>query len=455
MRISKRYHTRLRMQTAAFVVLFLAAMSLLAWLSYRYHFEADWSNSGRNTLSAASGQVLDAIPGPVTITAYASENGQLRQAIRDAIGRYQRHKADIRLDFVNPEREPELTRQLGIKMDGELVIAIGERSERISNLNEESVSNALQRLARNSNPWLVFLEGHGERKPRGIANHDLQSFTNHLEQKGFKVQNLNLAETPAIPNNTKVLVVASPQTDYLPGEVELLRKYVEHGGNLLWLMEPGPNLHKLEPVAETMGVGLQAGTIVDPTTQLFGLQDPRFALVSEYSPHPITRDFELMTVFPQAAGLEVIAKEGWEKEDLLTTVDRSWSETGTLKDEVKFDRGSDIPGPLTLGVALSRAREDTGGQEPGGQQRVVVIGDGDFLSNSILGNGGNLDLGLHIFNWLSQDDDLVTIPALTRNDTKLELGQTSQYILAFGFLIFLPLALAGSGIVIWLRRRKQ
>jgi len=203
-----------------------------------------------------------------------------------------------------------------------------------------------------------------------------------------------------------------------------------------------------------LGIEAFPGTIVDPTTQLFGVQDPRFALVSEYSPHPITREFELITLFPQAAALDLVAQEGWQKEAFLTTVERSWSETGPLEDQIEFDSGSDIPGPLNIGVTLNRDHENTA-KGLITEQRIAVIGDGDFLANTYLGNSGNLDLGLHIFNWLSADDQLIAIPAVTREDTKLELSQSSQYIIGFGFLIFLPLLLTGSGISIWLRRRKQ
>ncbi len=454
MRINARYRTHLKAQNASFVILFLAVVFLLAWFSRQYSAEWDWSSSSRNTLSVASTQLLDTIDGTITITAYATENAQLRQGITELVGRYQRVKPGIALIFVNPEKEPDQTREQGIKLDGELLLALGTRSEHISTLNEETISNALQRLARDANHWVVFVEGHGERKPRGIANHDLQTFTNHLEQKGFKIQSINLAQTPAIPTNTKVLVVASPQSAYLPGEVALLQQFITDGGNLLWLLEPGPTLQNLEPVAEQLGIERFPGTVVDPTTQLFGLQDPRFALVSEYPPHAITRDFELITLFPQAVALDIIEKEGWRKDAFLTTVDRAWSETGPLKDQIEFTTGSDIPGPLNIGAALQRD-VDSVAQGNVKEQRIVVIGDGDFLTNTYLGNSGNLDLGLHIFNWLSADDNLISIPALTRGDTKLELAQSSQYLIGFGFLIALPLLLAGAGISIWLRRRKQ
>ena len=70
MQISKKIHRQQRLQTWAFVVLFLTAIGLLAWLSTRYHFQSDWTASGRFTLSDATAQLLKKLDGPVTITSF-------------------------------------------------------------------------------------------------------------------------------------------------------------------------------------------------------------------------------------------------------------------------------------------------------------------------------------------------------------------------------------------------
>ena len=142
----------------------------------------------------------------------------------------------------------------------------------------------------------------------------------------------------------------------------------------------------------------------------------------------------------------------------LTTSEHSWSETGVLAGEIDFDASQDISGPLTLGVGITRTldseKEPEHSELPLREQRVVVIGDGDFISNAYLGNGGNLNLGMNIINWLSRDDQLLSIPARTAPDTSLDLSKTDSVIIGFGFLLALPLLLLTTGLVIWLKRRK-
>lgn len=89
------------------------------------------------------------------------------------------------------------------------------------------------------------------------------------------------------------------------------------------------------------------------------------------------------------------------------------------------------------------------------EQRVVVIGDGDFISNSFIGNGGNRDLGTRIFDWLLADDALITIAEPVATDRTIALSGPALSVLSFAFLLVLPLLLAASGLWIWRRRRKR
>ena len=455
MEVTRRSRLRIRLQNTLFVVLFLALVGLLAWLSTRYGFEADWTAGGRNTLAADSRELLASLDRPVEITAYATEDAVLRARIEELVKRYRRHNEEITLRFIDPEMEPARVRELGITVDGELVVRVGERDERIQELSEQALTNALQRAARGGERWMLFVQGHGERDPLGQANHDLGLFSGEMERRGFKVRGLNLAKSGAIPDNANALVIAGPRTTLLPGEVILIERWVRGGGNLLWLADPG-ELHGLEPLADRLGITFSPGVVVDATTQLFGIDNPAFALVTDYMPNPITGEFELTTLFPRAAALEFEELEDWRAEPILETLPRSWTETGELAGDIRFDREEgERAGPLALGLSL--VREPAGDEEAEeGEprtQRVVVIGDGDFLSNAYLGNGGNLDLGLALFQWLGNDDRFIAIRAKSAPDLSIALSDRGIMAISVAFLFLLPLALLGTGFTIWWRRR--
>ena len=459
--------SRLQSQLNSIITLLLIMCMavLLAWLSVRYQTQMDWTQSGRHTLSHASQEVLDRMEGPIEITAYAREDAALRQAVKKIVGRYQRLKTDINLQFVNPDAVPDEVRNAGINVNGEMLVHYQGRIEHVKTGTEEEFTNALQRLARGSEHWLAFVEGHGERTPFGKANHDLSIWTAQLVSRGFKIQPLSLTDVQLIPSNTKVLVIASPTVDLLPGETAIIVEYLLRGGNILWLTDPG-SLHGLEPLADQLSIEIPSGVVIDFAGSLIGIDDPTIVLNTPrlYPDHAVTRDFNYTTFFPTASSIQVKEQEEdiaqWNKSSLLISADHTWLETGVLEGEVEYNEDSDLIGPLDIGITLEKTIEidlenDLDESSEIIQQRIIVIGDGDFLSNTYVGNSGNLDLGIRLINWLSNDDDFISIPIKTVNDAHLELSLFASGIIAFGFILVLPLFFLGTGLFIWWRRKKQ
>jgi len=450
MHIDKRMRRQMWAQNSLFVVLFLAAIGLLAYLSHSYPRQWDVTQNARNSLSAASLNTLRQMPGPVSITAYATAQdpqlGDVRKLIRDFLAPYRVAKPDIALKFVDPSEQPQAARAAGVQMNGEMVVEYRGRSEHLTALNEETVANLLMRLARSGERLVMYLEGHGERSLQGIANHDLGDFGKQLQAKGFKIGGLNLALAQDVPANARLLVIASPRVDVQPGEVAKLKRYLDRGGNLLWLIDQEP-LHALQPLAEQLGLVLGPGIVVDPSAAE-QKAPPTWSLGAAYPQHAATRGFNLNTVFPFARQIGVGEGRDWHATPLVEVAPRGWVETSPLEGAIAFDKASDIPGPITIGVALEKPAEDR-------SQRAVVIGSGNFLANSYLGNGGNLDLGVNLVNWLAGDEQLVTIQPRATIDGRLSLGRISAAAISFGFLIVLPLIFLGAGVFIWWRRRRQ
>ena len=132
---------------------------------------------------------------------------------------------------------------------------------------------------------------------------------------------------------------------------------------------------------------------------------------------------------------------------LIEVAQRGWVEVDKLDPDVTFDKARDLAGPVTVAQAFERSIGDR-------QQRVVVTGTGHFLSNTYLGNGGNLALGLNMVNWLAGADNLVTVQPRPAADATLDIDQTTLYLIAFSFLLVLPGTFVVTGIVVWWRRRR-
>ncbi|MFZ5555141.1 MAG: GldG family protein [Pseudomonadota bacterium] len=432
------------------VALLVAAALLVGWIAQGQRVKWDLTQNARHTLSPQSREVVAAIEGPVQVSVFATrsdpELGDVRGRVRDFLARYQRAKPDLEVEFVDPEREPKRTRDAGIQQNGEMIVAYGERSERFSPfaLNEQSFTNLLVRLARRGERLVAHLDGHGERKLTGAANHDLGDFGRRLTATGFGLLPLNLAIAQDVPANAALLVIASPQAELLPGEVDKIVGYVKRGGNLLWLMEPD-TLAGLEPLAERLGLQPSPGLVVDPAAEEMRIP-LTWALASGYAYHAAVRGFELLTVFPMSRALSANEDSGWRATPLVEAAARGWVEAGPLEGTPDFDPRRDAAGPATVVMGLERTQNER-------EQRVVVAGGGSFLANAFLGNGANLDLGLRLFNWLGGDERLVTIQPKAARDASLALTRPQAVAVTLGWMVVMPALLLLAAIVAWWRRR--
>ncbi len=452
MELTPNSRWRLRLQNVLFTLLFLGVIGLLAWLSTIYKLQADWTVGNRNTLSEDTQRLLAGINEPIEIVAFVPDNPALHERVEENFAKYRRFEPGLTLRFSNPDLQPEVARAAGITRTGQLLIRVGSRSETVDDMSEQTLAEALQRLARNEPRWVVFLQGHGERDPLSADSPGFSRINDSLARGGIKVQGITLIREPRIPNNTSLLVVASPQTALLKGEVDKLREYVKRGGNLLWLHDPGEP-QGLAPLAKELGIEFVEGVIVDANQELrllLGIQHPAVVPVVDYGDHAVSQQLRTHTLFPYASGLEASSVDGWTAEAILTSLARTWAETGSLtgkKISFSTDTG-DRAGPLTIGFGLTRRINKL-------QQRVAVIGDSDFLTDGYIGNGANLELGINLFNWLVHDDAMISIVPKSAPDTELALTNTQIIAIALTFLTVLPIGLFGIGVTIWMRRRRR
>lgn len=446
-----------RIDTLIHALLLVAITLMVGFLSTRYGFVHDFSRSRHASLDAATVDLLHSMTESVEIVSYARPGGGLRHTVAEFIERYSKIKPDLSLRFVDPDIDPAAMREAGVQIDGEMDVRYRGRSERLRSLDETSLSSALLRLSRSGERIVAFLEGEGERNPTGVANADLGQFGKGLGERGVRITLLGLASTPKIPDNVAVLVIASPRVALSTAAVDEVLDFVERGGHLLWLQEPDQS-DGLERLAEALSIRALPGTLVDGAGSAHGIEDPSFVAVDQYPQHEALKDFRLGTVFPQARALAQLSPPRWQVQPLLRTSAQSWNETGHIPKagepagEVRYDgTNGEMAGPLDFGFALSRLSPRPGASE----QRVVVIGDGDFLSNSFLGNGGNRELGERVFDWLLADDALISIPKVAAADSEIVLSDAALGTISFGFLLVLPLMLLGTGFFIWRRRRRH
>lgn len=447
---------QLRIQSYIFTLLFLSVIGLLAWFSTQFTASSDWTYGQRNSLTTATVKLLTAMPDDIHVNVYLPEPSSMKTAVEELLKRYQSEKQNFYFKILNPDLDIDIARAENISRYGQVTVKYQGKKETLDNINESQLGNALSRLSRSSSPLAVFIQGHGERNPFDNANNGYSKLAAALEVKGLKVSSHNLLNG-TLPENTSIVVLAGASQSYLPGEVERLSQYIKAGGNLLWLQDPDSNTG-LEDLSQQLQLKFHPGILVDADPQLratLRIQHPATIAVLQYNLHDITRQIPYNTLFMLAGGVDFIAedKSDWSGTTLFSSRESTWSETGTLltkQIDFNMDQGDRL-GPLPMAQALERTLPGT---EKPRQQRVVIVADSDFLGNNYIGAGANLLLGQNMFNWLSQDEQLLSFEIKSAPDLQLELSDTAVSIIGITFLVILPAGLLFTGLLIWRQRKR-
>lgn len=438
-----------------YTVIVIAALILVNWLANRYNKSYDTTSNKQFTLSPETKKIVKNLKSNATITYIDAASG-FNQA-KGLLDRYANLSPKIHINYVDYKSQPMVARAYGLRFPGTAYVEIGPRREEAKSLTEEGITAAFLKDLKGVRK-VCFVTGSHEHQLDDTTDNGLSSFKTVLQRDNYETDPVSLLDKTAVPEDCKVLVVAGPQLNYTPNEITAIKNYVEHGGRVMFLLDPPLNFGKmqvaqndgLDNLLASWGVTLDKDLVLEenPMGQLFGF-GPEVPLVSTYEPHPIVNDLKgAATGFPLARSLEVKNTDTTTVSKLFSTTNRAIATTKLNSNQVNPKDPDNKKGPFVLGAAGTYTKGNP--SDPG---RFVVIGSSGFVDNAMLGFQANRDLAVNAANWLSSDEDLISIRPKAPEDRRLNVTQRQMNIFAYSILIALPLLIIISGISIFLKRR--
>ena len=435
------------------LVMSLALLGILFFVnvwSNSNHKRWDLTQNKEFSLSTQTIAVLKGLTEQIKITGfYVPEQADQRQQVEDLLQEYRYHTNLLQVEFVDPDQKPGLARQLGISSSGVLVFQRGEKKQESFAIDEQDITSNILKVSRDVQKTVYFTTGHGERDPESSDPDNYSQIKAILERDNYLVKLLNLATvTDTLPSDVAAIIVAGPTNSFAPQEEERLGNYLDQGGKVMVLIDPTVDLG-LDDLLARWGVTVRNDAIIDPSSSFYG--DVATPLVSRYNFHTITKDLNgLSTFFPLARSISATASlTNTTVTPLFETSSTSWGETDLQNPQAALDPATDIPGPLTLAVAVEKAAETTG--------RLVVFGDSDFASDnalSVRGAVGNPDLFRNAVNWLAEEESLIAIGPKSQATRDIRpMTPSEERFLFYTTVIMLPLAVLLAGGIVWWNRR--
>jgi len=438
-----------------YILVVLCIVTVANILSNRYNKSYDSTANKRYSLSDQTAKIVKGISEPISITYFDKSTGF--QGAKDLLDRYATLSPRVHLDYVDLERNPQAARAAGITKIGATIVQIGQKKEQANSLTEEEVTGAIIRDIKTNTRNICFVTGEGEAQIDSADRSGLSKLKDLLSKDDYTSKPISLLEKAEISSDCTVVVVAGPKNDFQQPEVDAIKKYVEDGGRALFMLDPPFKIGRptadndaLDNLLASWGVTVNKNLILDlsPVGQVFGM-GPTVALVTNYDPHPIVNDLKgTATAFPLSRSLTI---KNTDKSTVQKLFDSSESSLATAKldtDKISAKDPTNIRGPLTIAAAGSYR---TGKENSEG--RFVVVGTSSWIDNSALSFNGNGDLAVNAMNWLSSDEDLISIRPKPQEDRKVNMTSAQFNWVRFSSQFLLPGALLLAGLSVWWRRR--
>ncbi len=448
--------TKYAAYAATYILIILAVLTTVNVLADRYNKSYDTTSNKRYSLSDQTVKIVKGVKQDATIT-YFAQSQRFREA-RDQLDLYATLSPKVHVKYVDPDKEPQLAREAGVRNYGTTIVQIGANKNEAKSLTEEGITGAFIRDLKNTTRTVCFVTGSGEHQ---IDNSDRSGYSRFKELLGkeeYTAKSISLLQSAEIPADCTVLVVAGPSGDYLQPQVDAIKKYVEGGGRALFLLDPPLKMGRSEiadndaltGVLQAWGVTPDKNLILDlnPIGQVVGV-GPQVALVTAYDTHPIVNEMKgSATGFPLSRSLEVKNAEKTTVSKLFSSSDTSLATEKLNSPNIDPGDPKNKKGPLALAAA---GTYNTGKENS--QGRFVVVGSSDWLANSFIGFNGNRDLALNTMNWLSSDEDLISIRPKEQDDRRITMTAAQMNWVRITSQFVFPLAVVIAGVTVWWRRR--
>jgi ABC-type uncharacterized transport system involved in gliding motility auxiliary subunit len=448
--------TKYAAYATTYIIVILAVLVVANFLANRYNKSLDATSNKRFTLSDQTKKVVGELKQDITIQYFDRPSGM--QTGKDLLDRYANLSPKVHVQYVDLLKQPQLARASNVSREGEAIVDIGPKREEAKTFDEEGVTGAVIRALKGGERTVCIVGGSGEHRPDDSTADGLSEFQTSVQKDNYKSKSISLLEKADVPSDCTVLVVAGPTGDYIQAEVDAIKKYVENGGRALFLLDPPLKLGRKEisdnkalvDLLASWGVTPDKDLLLDenPVSQLVGL-DATVPLVTSYESHPIVSELSgTATGFPISRSLDTKNTDKTTVAKLFSTSANSFATTNLSSPEIRIDPKKDKKGPFTLAAAVTY---NTG--KPNNQGRFVVVGSSRWMSNSFLRFNGNRNLMLNMMNWLSSDEDLISIRPKDQEDRRISLTQRQFFTLRSVSQFLLPLIVVIGGVMVWWRRR--
>ena len=465
---------RYGVNAAALTIAFFVIVLVVNFIMYTNPTRIDVTATRVFSLSQQTIQVLDELDNEVMANAFfvsADTDNSVRQQAEDLLNEFSRKTPNFQYRFL----DPELNRAQAIKYNVVSYPSIvfedtkTGKVQGVINFTEQDFVTGILVSTDKQQKIIRILTGHGESEvnknptAESLKDTGFDLAISGLQRDNYQVQVLNLKQSNTIPEDTAALIIPGPKDDLDQNEYQTIKNYVDSGGRVLALFDPGtPKLFNniLNPYGITMGnelisdaVSNVAGEMLTPMLQSANGQYAK----SEQTGIAIA-DKISVSFYPESTSIDLtIPLEDTPPHVKFTplglTTPASWLESNI--DDLGYDENK-MTGPFILfGILEANGSIEQSPLEVSGNPttKIIIFGDSDFATNKYFHSSDNSDVFLNSVNWLADDYELVSIRPKLTSYRELVVNSSERNFIKWSSWVIPPTIMLIFAIIVWWRRR--
>lgn len=439
-------------------ILVIIGLSVLASRP-RFDKSIDLSRDKANTLSEQSLKAVETLSKKdveATAVAYFIDQAQETQ-FRDLIGLYLKAGAKLKVEYINPQKDPTKAMADKITSANTVIFRYGTQENRITSFNEEKITNSLINILKETSKKMYFTKGHGEGQLAGSEPTGFDSLVQELKNNRFEVADINLLETGKVSDDASVLIIGGPKYDFKESETKAVEEFIQRGGSVLVMVDAMVPVTNINQAFSKFGFQFNNDFVIlrpdDPRAQLIGQNN---AIISEFDDFsPVTKDFakksNVAILLQNTRTISEVTDNASQFK--VSMIGKTSPEAGVKLKNVNSQADLKNISPDRIEQGSFAAMVASTGKQGEKEVRLLGVGSTQFANNQGAQAAENRDLFLNMVSYLSQDDDFISIRP--KDPTKSTLTITSGgAILNLKFISFVyPFIFLGLGILYWMRRR--
>ena len=456
------------------VVLILGFVVINMWAQNQDLAQLDITESKIYTLTQTSKDAIKDITDEVNIYVYGYDENH---AYVNFIKQYCGYNSNIKCEIVTESTHYDIITSYNMGTYNEiLVVANGkdvalfpdytfQTTEYINgvaqsvDITEQSITNAIVKVTDPNISKVYFVAGHGE-----FGDSELTGLTSSLETAVYEYEFFNLLSVTQIPDDCDVLAILAPDSDYTASEAEVIKNYVNNGGDVLIAMttvDKNTDFTNLQTVLDLFAVKIEDGILYEGNSNncmsVQGTSIPIVLLPNYSYETTITSEMDDVSIFSVAQSITINSDISDEMnisyENLIYTSSNAYN-------VIDYSNGFNLDGleenEYVFGRKITKSLDS---EDESKISELIIVGNDTFLADydSIIGDYpigyiGNNEFVMNCFANLTEKTSNLEI--LKNIDLTTFTSTTKQDNIVQVIVFVTPILIILAGIIISVIRKR-